>query len=148
MTLGAAWGDAPRKAVMRELIPLVLKDRTIFHPHSNDAGYRHLYYNGSPIADPARLASIWTAGYIAALHIVHTLTGPHPISPFLLYLSLETNHEHFVNKEFVGQFDTHMTAQFFSGLAEAEERKAKGEVPYLLPLDNYFIVLQGGEVRR
>lgn len=86
------------------------------------------------------------AGCVSALHIIRTLTGPYPISPFLIYLSLETDLTRFVNKDFIQQFDTAVGTEFFNLLERVEERMLDGETPYLDPYRHHFLEIHGSEV--
>jgi hypothetical protein len=76
---------------MRTLVGFALANEAIFDKQPTETGYRGIKFDDSELSDSFRAASLWTAGCVAALHILQTSNGPHPISPFLLYLSLETN---------------------------------------------------------
>jgi hypothetical protein len=115
---------------MRILVGLALANEAIFDKHPNEAGYRGISFDDSDISDSFRAASLWTAGCIAALHILQTSTGPHPISPFLLYLSLETNFNRLVNFDFISSFDDTVAKTFFKLLADVQTRRYAGERPY------------------
>lgn len=125
---------------------LIIEDDSIFLPSLNTAGYQDLNFNNGGIIDSSRQVRLWTAGCVCALHIVRSHTGPYPVSPFLIYLSLEADTTRLVNQDFVHQFDTESGDAFFTRLAVVEARADRGEKPYLLPFNDYYGVTNGGDV--
>ncbi|KAG9052059.1 hypothetical protein FS842_010574, partial [Serendipita sp. 407] len=142
----SAHGDGPVMATLRGALKLALADPSIFYQQSNSIGYRNINFSTSGFTDPVRMAKLWAAGCLSALHIVRTMTGPYPINPFLIYLSLETDPEMLVNKDFVSQFDPATATDFFPLLAEAEHRKMRGDIPFLLPLGTHYLETRGGQI--
>ena len=140
---GTTIGNAPKIATLREVLDLVVDNPAIF---GNVIGYRDANLANSGITDPSRQALMWVAGCVSALHIVRTLTGPYPISPFLIYLSLETDLTRVVNKDFVQQFDTAVGTEIFQLLATVEERILGQQTPYLEPFKYHHLEIHGGDV--
>jgi hypothetical protein len=130
---------------MRCLVDLAVNDEAMFNA-PNPEGYCTINYDDSDINDGSRAAVLWTAGAIAALHILRTKTGPHPISPFLLYLSLETNFNRLVNLDFISSFDHGAASTFFQHLTEVETRRTTGQRPYLAPFEGFHLAQQGRTV--
>jgi hypothetical protein len=128
------------------MLDLVLEDISLFNKNENDVGYHDMNFSHGPFTDPSRQARLWAAGVVAALHITRTCSGPHPISPFLIYLSLEEDCSRLVSKDFIRRFDTDMATTFFPILREVEGRKRRGDTPYLYPLRHQYIEVHGGEV--
>jgi hypothetical protein len=133
---------------MRILVGLALANEAIFDKQPTETGYRGINFDDSHLSDSSRAASLWTAGCVAALHILQTSTGPHPISPSLLYLSLETNFNQLVNFDFVSSFDDSTAKTFFKLLAEVQTRRYAGERPYLEPFKEWYISQRGREVSK
>jgi hypothetical protein len=139
-------GDGPKNSAIRRMLDLVLDDISLFNKNENDIGYRDLNFSHGVFTDPSRQATLWAAGVVAALHIIRTSSGPHPMSPFLVYLSLEDDYSRLVSEDFIRQFDTETATAFFSILREVEGRKCRGETPYLYPLRYQYLEVHGSEV--
>jgi hypothetical protein len=124
----------------------ILKNESIFLQETNTAGYVDINYDDMDITDPVRTAQLWAAGCIALLHIVRTGTGPHPLNPILLYLSIEADPNLLVNKDFIEHFDTLTTGPFFKALGHVETRRFLDRTPFLKPFDVWLLVQRGRPV--
>jgi hypothetical protein len=139
-------GDGPKTSAIRSMVDLVLEDGSIFNEKENDVGYRDLNFNSGFLRGRSRQAKLWAAGCVAAYHIIRASSGPHPISPFLVYLLLEEDHSRLVSEDFIRRFDTDAAMTFFPILSEVEGRKLRGDKPYLYPLRQQYMEIHGGEV--
>jgi hypothetical protein len=145
--LGAI-GDGPRKATATALIQLVVKDGPTFIRISGDDGFYTINYDRHQLLDKERVAKLHTAGFCAALHIVLTHAGPHPISPILIFCSLQTGSSiDLMDRNFIGQFEAKTTADFFTKLEQTERRRHNGLNPVLLEFKLFFALKREKQAR-
>jgi hypothetical protein len=142
-----AIGDGPRKAMATALIQLVVKDNPTFICISGDDGFYTINYDRHQLLDEEQVAKLRTAGFCTALHIVFTRAGPHPISPILIFCSLQMgNSTDLMDRNFVGQFEAKTTSDFFKKLEKTERRRYYGLNPVLLEFKVFFALRREKQV--
>ena len=83
---GDALGDGANRCLVREAVRLAVCDTRLWEPRDR---YSSILFYHSRHSSPSRVLQLKTCGFLSLMHMVATLTGPDPISPFLIRAAIE-----------------------------------------------------------